>query len=39
MTGTQHPVKRDATLTVITAVIAIAATVFAVIAAMYVFGG
>jgi hypothetical protein len=39
MTGTQHPVKRDAALTVITAVIAVAATVFAVIAATYVFGG
>ena len=37
MTGTQRRVKRDAALTVITAVIAVAATVFAVIAAAYIF--
>ncbi len=39
MTGTQHPVKRDAVLTVITAVIAVATFVFAVIAAAYIFSG
>jgi hypothetical protein len=39
MTGTEHPVKRDATLTVITAVIAVAATIFAVIATAYIFSG
>jgi hypothetical protein len=39
MTGTDHPVKRDAALTIITAVIAVAATVFAVAATAYIFTG
>jgi hypothetical protein len=37
MTGTEHPVKRHAALTIITAVIAVAATLFAVAATAYIF--
>ena len=39
MTGTDHPVKRDAALTIITAVCAVAATLFVVAAAAYIFTG
>jgi hypothetical protein len=39
MTGTDHPMKRDFALTIITAVVAIAATIFAVAAVAYIFAG
>jgi hypothetical protein len=39
MTGTDHPAKRDIALTIITAVIAVAATLFAVAATAYIFTG
>ena len=39
MTRTQHPIKRDGALTVITAVVAVATLVFAIIAGAYIFSG